>query len=365
MPGLWMKLLTCVLLSTVALAQPAWNEIDPSAGDFLDLNLDSLQAAAHSAYQARDYAVAARLYLEALNHDITNSGDIYNLACCYGLLGKETLAARYLVRAVRAGFDDLEHVRRDPDFDSVRSRPVFAATVESASARAEAAATKAGLALTVSAQTLLPVYVHLPAGYDSTRAYPLLLGLHGYGSNPRQFARLYERAGSPKLIFAALQAPYPMAAGKEPGYSWVTWSKDDSTARRTSSELSTEYIVEAARQLASRYRTSGTWLLGFSQGCGMAYATGLRHSDRLKGIICFGGGFDTLRFTAEQYATARELPVFSSHGLEDRVVEHAYGAASREFLARQGFKVTVADFPGGHSVPEEPLTKAVRWMGVK
>ncbi len=362
-----MKLvLASVLLGVaVASAQPALNELDPRAGDFLDLALDSLRAAATSAYQSGNYAVAARHYLEALSHDITNSSDIYNLACCYGLLGKDTLAALYLTRAVRAGFDDLEHAGRDPDFESVRSTPVFSAALESASAQARARAAQAGLALTVRTPVLLPVYVRLPEGYDSTRAYPLLVGLHGYGSNPRQFALLYERAGSPELIFASLQAPYPMAAGSEAGYSWVTSSKDDSTVRPVSSALSTEYVIEAARQLATRFRTSGTWLLGFSQGCGMAYAVGLKHSGALKGIVCFGGGFDTLRFTPADYEAARGLPVFSSHGIDDPVVEHAYGKSSRDFLMRRGFKVTVADFKGGHSVPEEPLKKAIKWMGVK
>lgn len=197
-------LVPILLCAAVASAQPARAELDPSAGDFLDFRLDSVSAAANAAYQKQNYAEAARLYLEALNYDITNSGDIYNLACCYGLLGKDTLAALYLTRAVRAGFDDLEHAGRDPDFDSVRSSPVFAAAFESASVRAQAKAKQAGLALTVNARTLLPVHVRLPEGYDSTRAYPLFLGLHGYGSNPGQFARLYERAGSPQLIFAAL-----------------------------------------------------------------------------------------------------------------------------------------------------------------
>jgi predicted esterase len=353
------------MLCALSLAQPAMNELDPKAGDFLDFPLDSVSAAANAAYQKQKYAEAARLYLEALNHDITNSGDIYNLACCYGLLKKDTLAALYLTRAIRAGFDDLEHVARDPDFDSVRSSPVFASAFESASTRAQAAAAKTGLALTVDVGVLLPVYVHLPAGYDSTRAYPLLLGLHGYGSNPKQFSRLYERAGAPQVVYAALQAPYPMAAGKEPGFSWVTWSKDDSSIQRTSSRLSSEYIVKAATELAARYKTSGTWLLGFSQGCGMAYSTGLRYPGRLKGIVCFGGGFDTTKFTFDQYEAAKVLPIFSAHGLEDRVVAHDYGEASRSFLKRHGFKVTVSDFKGGHSVPEEPLKQAIRWMGVK
>jgi len=345
-------------------AQPAINALAPSAGDFLDFPLDSMRRAANSAYQSARYEEAARFYLAALEHDITSASDIYNLACCYGLLKKDTLAAKYLKRAVRAGFDDIEHVRQDPDFDSVRASPVFAVAVESSEAGAKRAAAMKGKPLAVSAETFQNCYVRLPDGFDSTKTHPLLIGLHGYGANPEGFARLYERAGKPQLIFAVLQAPYAMSAGSEPGYSWTTWNESDSTVARRSSDLSSDFVAEACRRLTAQYHVSGTWLLGFSQGCGLAYVTGIRHHDLFKGIIGFGGGFDTLRFSPAELQAARGLPVFSSHGSEDRVVVPKYGADAREFLKRKGFKVTFIGFKGGHTIPEAPLRDAIKWMGV-
>jgi phospholipase/carboxylesterase len=362
-----MRLLTAITLAALtcaAWAQPAVNELDPTAGSFLDFPLDSVSRAANAAYQTAHYNEAARLYLSALEHDVTNSGDIYNLACCYGLLKQDTLAALYLRRAFRAGFDDIGHVKQDPDFDSVRTRPVFASLVDSLAAVAESS-TRAGIQVDIEASCLVPGYIRLPLGYDSTRAYPLVIGLHGYGATPKSFARLYERAGSPELIYVCLQAPYAFGAGRDLGYSWSTWNKDDSTVGRRSSKASAEFVAAAARKLATRYKTSGTWLLGFSQGCGMAYYTGIGNPALFKGIICFGNGFDTLRFSDTEYAAAKDLKVFSSHGKEDRVVEYAYGASSRDFLKRMGYNVTFVDFKGGHTVPEQQLKQAVKWMGAK
>jgi phospholipase/carboxylesterase len=357
--------LALVALVSVAPAQPAIAELDPHAGDFLDFPLDSISRAANGAYQAAKYAEAARLYLTALQHDIGNSGDIYNLACCYGLLKQDTLAALYLRRAFRAGFDNVEHVKQDPDFDSVRTRPVFAAAVESIAALAESTNARAGTQVEIEATCLVPSCVRLPADYDSTRAYPLVIGLHGVGGTPKSFARLYERAGNPDIIFACLQAPYAFGAGRDLGYSWSTWNKDDSLVGRRSSKLSGDFVSEATRKLSARYKTSGTWLLGFSQGCGVTYYTGIRYPALFQGIICFANGFDTLRFSDADYSAAKGLKVFSSHGKEDRVVEYAYGAASRDFLKRRGFKVTVADSKGGHTVPEEQLKQAIKWMDEK
>jgi phospholipase/carboxylesterase len=193
----------------------------------------------------------------------------------------------------------------------------------------------------------------------------LVIGLHGYGADPKSFAKLYERAGSPELIFVCLQAPYPFGAGKSLGYSWTTWSKDDSTTGPNSESLSDEFIANAAGKLGSRFRPSGTWLLGFSQGCGMAYRAGIGHPTLFRGVIGFGGGLDTLGFGAADYAAAKGLKVFAAHGKEDRVVEYKYGTTTRDFLKRQGFNVTFVDFKGGHTVPEQQLRQAVKWLGVK
>ena len=59
-----------------------------------------------------------------------------------------------------------------------------------------------GKPLAVSAETFQTCYVRLPEGFDSTKTYPLLIGLHGVGGNAGSFAGLYERAGKPQLIYA-------------------------------------------------------------------------------------------------------------------------------------------------------------------
>jgi len=351
--------------AAVALAQPAVNELDPAAGSFLDFQLDSVSRAANTAYQSGRYNEAARLYLAALEHDVTNYGDIYNLACCYGLLKQDSLAVLYLRRAFRTGFDDIGHAKQDPDFDSVRTRQVFAKLVDSISAAADSTQARSGTQVAIEAASFIPGYVRLPAGYDSAQAYPLVIGLHGYGSDPKSFLRLYDRAGSPDIIYVCLQAPYPFGAGRDLGYSWSTWNREDSTVDQRSGKLSINYIVDAARKLGTSYKTSGTWLLGFSQGCFMAYRTGISHPDLFRGIICFGGGLDTMSLGPADYAAAKALKVFASHGKEDRVVDFKYGTTTRDFLRRKGYDVTFAEFKGGHTVPEQPLKQAIKWMGVK
>jgi predicted Zn-dependent protease len=49
----------------------------------------------------------------------------YNLACSYALVGKPTEALNALGRSVSMGYDDLDHLSKDPDLDSIRQDPRF------------------------------------------------------------------------------------------------------------------------------------------------------------------------------------------------------------------------------------------------
>jgi tetratricopeptide (TPR) repeat protein len=50
----------------------------------------------------------------------------YNLACAYALKGDRELALDWLEKAINAGFDDTDKVRKDPDTASLRSESRFA-----------------------------------------------------------------------------------------------------------------------------------------------------------------------------------------------------------------------------------------------
>lgn len=47
----------------------------------------------------------------------------YNLACSLALVGDKAKAVTALKRAVRLGYSDLEHLKRDKDLESVRNHP--------------------------------------------------------------------------------------------------------------------------------------------------------------------------------------------------------------------------------------------------
>ena len=44
----------------------------------------------------------------------------YNLACSYSLLGELDAAFGALDRAIELGYDEVDHLRRDPDLENLR-----------------------------------------------------------------------------------------------------------------------------------------------------------------------------------------------------------------------------------------------------
>ena len=263
--------------------------LDEGIGDFLDVDLGALRKKAFEAYQAKDYEGAARYYLALLRHEVGDSGSIYNLACCYGLLGKAELAAKYLERAVKAGFDDVEHIKRDPDFDKVRGSEAFDAAVKRVEKAAQEKEEGLGKLVHLYDAGFLQCRVQLPVGFDAKKEYPLVIGLHGLGSSPDRFIRLWDKFAKRDFIYAVPQAPYPFLVGKAIGYSWGLRVAPEDPVGGHSWRMSERFVSGIAGQLKRGYTIGDVYLLGFSQGAALAYEAGLTSPDVFTGIICFGG----------------------------------------------------------------------------
>ncbi len=330
-------------------------------GDFLDVELNTYRKKARDAYQSGKYEESAKYYLVLLRYDIHDAISIYNLACCYGLMGEEALAAKYLKRAVNAGYEDIAHIKKDPDFEKVRGKDMFDAAVDSLAQQIEKKQEGMGNVIYNDASSLLKCRVHLPENYAPGKSYPLVVGLHGYGSNPERFITLWKRFGKHEFIFVVPQAPYPFSVGKEVGFSWGVWSPNEVLLNKATL-MSEKYIADVVDNLCMRYNVDDVYLLGFSQGCAFTYSTGIKNHHLFKGLICFGGWLDKEWLTESAIKEAKGLKVFIAHGKEDPMVKFETGVKAKEVLEDNGYDITFHDFEGGHSVPEEILKKTVKWM---
>ncbi|MCD6326594.1 hypothetical protein J7M28_03425 [bacterium] len=334
-------------------------------GDFLNVDLKEIKKQAYEAYQAEEYEKSAELYLKLLRYDVKAGDSMYNLACCYGLLGKARHASEFIEKSFDSGFRNVEWMKNDPDFKKVKDTDVFKDVIARLEEKAKEKEEGKGDTFYISASAEFRYRIKFPEGYDESKSYPLLVGLHGYGSDPESFVGLYERFDNPQFIYAVPQAPYPYMRGNEQGYSWSAPVPDEDPASERSKLESEEYVAKLVKHLQSEYKVGDTYLLGFSQGCGMTYTIGIKNHELFKGLVCFGGWFSEdwlVKKAGIDLKKMNDLRIFIAHGSKDEMVKFEEGTKARDILKKLGYDVKFYEFDGAHAVPKEALLEVQKWM---
>lgn len=90
-----------------------------------DKELMALFEEADALYGEKKYLEAAAKYA-ASSHLLSIRGNaLYNAACCFALAGDKPKAVEALRRALSVGYSNFEHLKTDPDLDSIRSMPEY------------------------------------------------------------------------------------------------------------------------------------------------------------------------------------------------------------------------------------------------
>jgi phospholipase/carboxylesterase len=104
-------------------------------------------------------------------------------------------------------------------------------------------------------------------------------------------------------------------------------------------------------------------LAGFSQGCAMVLLTGLRHAERLAGIVGMSGYLPLADMTDRERTDANRLtPIFLAHGTMDPIVPLEASEMSRDALAALGYDVQWHSYPMPHSVCMEEIRDLNAWL---
>ncbi len=360
-----MFILTAVVALSLAVSIPAapgeFDPMDPAAGDFLDLDLTEYYRIAAEAYRDGNYSLAIRYYLASLARNIDDEISIYNVACCYALMGNVELTSLYLQRAVIAGYHDISFMREDHDFDGIRDEPLFIGTMQHISAALGEAPEYSGDQYLFYAEAAFRCLLRFPEGFDPTQRYPLVVGLHGYGDSPENFIRLWEYFDQPDFIYACPRGPYPFTENNITAFSWFRAMQEGLDIRELDL-LSADYVVSLVEDMRDRYLISDVFLFGFSQGCSLTWITGLTHPDEFTGLIGFAGRLDTTIVSPLAYGDVTGLSAFVANGTMDHAVNVDVGLATVEILENLGIETVFSSWEGVHMVNRPVLLEAQEWM---
>jgi phospholipase/carboxylesterase len=197
-----------------------------------------------------------------------------------------------------------------------------------------------------------------------------VIWLHGLGADGNDFAPIIPALRLPK---AAIRFVFPHAPVQpvtiNGGMRMRAWYdiKDGGIRREDEDGVrASQKLIEA---LIAREKERGTparrlVLAGFSQGGAIALQTGLRHPERIAGIMALSTYLPIAdRFAAEANAANRDAPIFMAHGSYDPVIPLARAQQSRTLLQSLGYSVEWREYPMPHSVCPEEVSDISDWLG--
>ena len=193
---------------------------------------------------------------------------------------------------------------------------------------------------------------------------PLLLLLHGYGSNEQDLFSFAAELPEEYYI-VSVRAPYNLQYGS---YAWYAINFDagqnkfsDNDQARISRDLIAKFIDE----LIDIYpiNPKNVTLIGFSQGTILSYAVALSHPEKVQRVVAMSG-YINLEILEDNYLknSFSNLKVFASHGTADQVIPVEWGRKAKPFLENLGIKITYKEYPIGHGVSPQNFYDFKNWL---
>jgi phospholipase/carboxylesterase len=197
-----------------------------------------------------------------------------------------------------------------------------------------------------------------------------VIWLHGLGADGNDFAPIVPELRLPK---AAIRFVFPHAPVQpvtiNGGMRMRAWYDITDGAIRREDERgvrASQVLIEAliAREKKRGTKAERLVLAGFSQGGAIALHTGLRHPERIAGIMALSTYVPVAeKLSAEASAANRHVPIFMAHGTHDPVIPLARAEQSRGLLESLGYPVEWHEYGMPHSVCPEELADIGAWLG--
>jgi poly(3-hydroxybutyrate) depolymerase len=302
-----------------------------------------------------------------------------------------SLGAAALPIALRKGLDDLvgrleadakkapEGVRAEILFPIDRMKNVnrgrlelrtFDPDKDLAAAEAAATAAKAGKDpfagrtgdfkrhyLLATANEILPYRMYVPASYHGSKAYPLIVALHGLGGTEDAFFDNYNKVLPPLAESHGYIVAGVLGYRVDGSYGWGLGNPPADPNTRRTQDFSEQDVIQVLQHVKQQYRIddSRIYLMGHSMGGIGTWKIAPKYPDIWAAIAPFAGSGapDTLE-------RIRHIPEIIVHGDADPTVNVSGSRAMVAKLKALGVEHKYIEVPGGlHSDVVAPNIPAV------
>lgn len=207
---------------------------------------------------------------------------------------------------------------------------------------------------------------HLIRKPKTTQKYPpLLIMLHGYGSNEQDLFSFAEELPDELLIISA-RAPLSLGFGS---YAWYTIHFDAQSSDKFSdipeAKSALKLIDKFINEIIAAYQVDekNIFLLGFSQGTILSSAYALNHPHKIRHIAALSGYINQeLIQKPLEKENFKDLDFFVSHGSVDQVIPVEWARKTSPFLHKLNIEHSYQEYPVGHGVAPQNFYDLHRWI---
>jgi phospholipase/carboxylesterase len=193
---------------------------------------------------------------------------------------------------------------------------------------------------------------------------PLLLLLHGYGSNDSDLFSFASELPEEYYVISA-RAPYDLQYGS---YAWYAINFDADQNKFSDHDqaiLSRDLVVKFIEELKEKFPidSSNITLIGFSQGSILSYSIALSYPNIVQRVGALSG-YLNLDINSENYQNNdfSNLKVFASHGTVDQVIPVEWARKTDPILKSLGINSTYKEYPIGHGVSPQNFFDLKDWL---
>lgn len=193
---------------------------------------------------------------------------------------------------------------------------------------------------------------------------PLLLLLHGYGSNEEDLFSFASELPENYYIISA-RAPYPLPPY---GNAWYAIDFDANMNKFSNDEQAIEsrdLIVTFIDELLEKYPIdkNNVNLIGFSQGAILSYAIALSYPEKINKVVALSGYFNqNIMKDGYENNDFSKLQFFISHGSVDQVIPVDWARKNPEVLNLLNVKNEYHEYNVGHGVAPQNFFDFKRFL---
>jgi phospholipase/carboxylesterase len=193
---------------------------------------------------------------------------------------------------------------------------------------------------------------------------PLLLLLHGYGSNEEDLFSFASELPDEYYVVSA-RAPYDLQYGS---YAWYAINFDadqNKFSDHNQAIISRDLVANFIDELLANYPidASNVTLIGFSQGSILSYSIALSYPEKVQKVAAMSG-YLNLDIIKEKYQANdfNNLKIFASHGTADQVIPVNWARKSIPTIEGLGIEITYKEYPIGHGVSTQNFYDLKNWL---